>query len=84
MFYFWLVLVFAIGACVGGLLNHCFYRLPLEKSILWPGPRCGRCLQPIRWFDNIPLLVIVCCVAAAGRAAVLSPPATSSSNCSPA
>ncbi len=56
MFYFWLVLVFAIGACVGGLLNHCFYRLPLEKSILWPGPRCGRCLQPIRWFDNIPLV----------------------------
>ena len=56
MFYLWLVLVFAIGACVGGVLNYCFSRLPLEKSILWPGPRCGRCYQPIRWFDNIPLV----------------------------
>jgi len=56
MFYLWLVLVFTIGACVGGVLNYCFFRLPLEKSLLWPGPRCGRCLQPIRWFDNIPLL----------------------------
>ncbi len=56
MFYLWLVLMFALGACVGSVLNYCFYRLPLEKSILWPGPRCGRCLQPIRWFDNIPLV----------------------------
>jgi leader peptidase (prepilin peptidase)/N-methyltransferase len=56
MFYLWLVLVFAVGACVGGFINYCFYRLPLEKSILWPGPRCGLCLQPIRWYDNIPLI----------------------------
>ena len=56
MFYFWLVLIFLVGACVGGVINYCFYRLPLEKSILWPGPRCGRCWQPIRWFDNIPLV----------------------------
>jgi leader peptidase (prepilin peptidase)/N-methyltransferase len=34
----------------------CIYRLPLEKSVLWPGSRCGNCLQPIRWTDNIPLL----------------------------
>src|SRR6185437_3115552 len=56
MFYLWLIPVFAIGACVGSVINYCFYRLPLEKSILWPGPRCGRCLQSIRWYDNIPLL----------------------------
>jgi len=56
MFYVWLILVFLLGACAGRVINYCFYRLPLEKSILWPGPRCGRCLQPIRWFDNIPLV----------------------------
>ena len=56
MFYFWLLVVFAIGVGVGGVVNYCFYRLPLEKSILWPGPRCGLCWQPIRWFDNIPLV----------------------------
>ncbi|HEY7428367.1 MAG TPA: prepilin peptidase [Gemmataceae bacterium] len=56
MFYLWLIPIFALGACVGGVINYCFYRLPLEKSLLWPGPRCGRCWQPIRWFDNVPLL----------------------------
>lgn len=56
MFLFWLILVFVLGICAGGILNYCFYRLPLEKSLFWPGPRCGRCLQPIRWFDNLPLV----------------------------
>jgi len=56
MFYAWLVLVFLLGLCAGSAINYCFYRLPLEKSLFWPGPRCGHCLQPIRWFDNVPLL----------------------------
>jgi leader peptidase (prepilin peptidase)/N-methyltransferase len=49
-------LLFAMGAAVGSFLNVCIYRLPLEKSILWPGSRCGHCLQPIRWYNNLPLL----------------------------
>jgi leader peptidase (prepilin peptidase)/N-methyltransferase len=52
----WLVAVFLIGACVGSFLNVCIARLPLEKSILWPGSRCGRCFQPVRWYDNLPLV----------------------------
>jgi leader peptidase (prepilin peptidase)/N-methyltransferase len=59
MYAVWLIVVFVLGAFVGGVINYCFYRLPLEKSILWPGPRCGRCLQPIRWFDNLPLVSFV-------------------------
>jgi leader peptidase (prepilin peptidase)/N-methyltransferase len=59
MFYFWLFLVFVLGLSAGGLINYCFYRLPLEKSILWPGPRCNRCVQPVHWFDSIPLLSYV-------------------------
>jgi leader peptidase (prepilin peptidase)/N-methyltransferase len=56
MFYLWLALVFVLGICAGGVIASCFARLPLEKSLLWPGPRCGRCLQPIRWLDNVPIL----------------------------
>ncbi len=56
MFCLWSICVFVVGVCAGSVLNYCFYRLPLEKSLFWPGPRCGRCLQPIRWFDNVPLL----------------------------
>lgn len=50
------VFVFLLGATVGSFLNVCIYRLPLEKSLIWPGSRCGNCLQPVRWYDNIPLI----------------------------
>jgi leader peptidase (prepilin peptidase)/N-methyltransferase len=52
----WVIWTFILGAAVGSLLNVCIARLPLEKSILWPSSRCGHCLRPIRWFDNIPLV----------------------------
>jgi leader peptidase (prepilin peptidase)/N-methyltransferase len=54
--YVWLVLVFFLGAVVGSFLNVCVARLPLEKSVLWPGSRCGHCFQPVRWYDNLPLI----------------------------
>lgn len=47
--------IFILGAMVGSLLNVCIYRLPLEKSLWWPGSRCGNCYQPVRKFDNLPL-----------------------------
>jgi leader peptidase (prepilin peptidase)/N-methyltransferase len=56
MLFVWLVLVFLCGAVVGSFVNLCVARLPLEKSLLWPGPRCGQCYQPIRWFDCLPLI----------------------------
>jgi leader peptidase (prepilin peptidase) / N-methyltransferase len=52
----WTVWTFILGAGVGSFLNVCIARLPLEKSVLWPSSRCGHCLLPIRWFDNIPLV----------------------------
>jgi leader peptidase (prepilin peptidase)/N-methyltransferase len=48
--------VLAIGASVGSFLNVCAYRIPYERSFLWPGSRCGSCYKPIRLFDNVPLL----------------------------
>ena len=56
MLYVVFALVFVLGAAIGSFLNVCAYRLPFEKSILWPGSRCGSCFQPVRWYDNIPLL----------------------------
>jgi leader peptidase (prepilin peptidase)/N-methyltransferase len=56
MFYIWMMLIFILGVSAGSVINYCFYRLPLEKSLFWPGPRCGQCLRPIRWYDNVPLL----------------------------
>src|SRR5262249_54090573 len=54
--WFWVGMVFILGAGVGSFLNVCAYRLPYEKSVLWPGSRCGSCFQAIRWYDNVPLL----------------------------
>lgn len=54
--YLGLVWFFVVGACVGSFLNVAIARLPLEKSLLWPGSRCGKCYQSIRWYDNIPLV----------------------------
>src|SRR5438128_2115820 len=56
MLFIWLVLVFVLGAALGSFLNVCIYRIPLEKSIFWPGSRCGNCFQKIRWYDNLPLI----------------------------
>ncbi len=50
------VFVFAFGCCIGSFLNVVIYRLPREKSLVFPGSACPHCGQPIRFYDNIPLL----------------------------
>src|SRR5258705_11933036 len=56
LFYLSVVFFFLLGAVVGSGLNVCAYRLPYEKSILWPGSHCGHCYQAVRWYDNVPLV----------------------------
>jgi leader peptidase (prepilin peptidase)/N-methyltransferase len=53
---FYAAVVFLFGCAVGSFLNVCAYRIPYEKSIFWPGSHCGHCFQPVRWYDNIPLV----------------------------
>lgn len=48
--------VFLIGCLIGGFLTFCAARLPYEKSLLWPGPRCFACYQPMRWYECVPVL----------------------------
>ena len=57
MVWVWLVFVFVLGAGVGSFLNLLVSRLPLERSAIWPlTSRCLNCYQPIRWYDNLPLI----------------------------
>ncbi len=46
---------FVFGSIVGSFLNVCIYRIPAEKSLIWPGSRCA-CGAAIPWYDNIPIL----------------------------
>jgi leader peptidase (prepilin peptidase)/N-methyltransferase len=59
-----LTLAGLLGLCVGSFLNVCIYRLPLEKSLVWPASHCPTCSQPLKWYDNVP---IVAWLALGGR-----------------
>jgi len=48
--------IFILGAVIGSFLNVCIVRLPLEKSIVFPGSHCVACQAPIHWYDNLPLI----------------------------
>jgi leader peptidase (prepilin peptidase)/N-methyltransferase len=51
-----LLACFALGSVVGSFVNVCVYRIPWEKSVLWPGSHCPHCLNPIAPHDNLPIL----------------------------
>jgi leader peptidase (prepilin peptidase)/N-methyltransferase len=47
---------FLIGTVVGSFLNVCIYRIPWQKSVIWPSSRCPRCWSAIAPRDNIPIV----------------------------
>lgn len=51
--YFW---VFFFGASIGSFLNVCIYRIPAGISVVRPSSRCPQCGNPIRWWQNIPIV----------------------------
>src|SRR5215204_2010138 len=50
------IFIFLFGAIVGSFLNVVIHRVPLEKSIVFPNSTCPNCQNPIKPFDNIPIL----------------------------
>lgn len=50
------IFVFLFGAILGSFLNVCIYRLPKRESILYPPSHCPYCNEPIKFYDNIPIL----------------------------
>ena len=54
-----IIIVFSLilGASVGSFLNVVILRLPEEDaSIVFPASRCPKCLQVLKWYDNIPVI----------------------------
>jgi leader peptidase (prepilin peptidase)/N-methyltransferase len=49
-------IVFFFGCCIGSFLNVVIYRIPAKESLVSPGSHCPHCNQPIKFYDNIPLL----------------------------
>ncbi len=46
----------AVGLVVGSFLNVVIHRVPRRLSIVRPGSACPACGEPIRWYDNVPVL----------------------------
>jgi len=53
----WMLLFPAmLGLALGSFLNVCILRIPRDQSILRPPSHCPECNQPLRWWENIPVL----------------------------
>jgi leader peptidase (prepilin peptidase)/N-methyltransferase len=47
---------FILGLLIGSFLNVVIYRVPLEKSVVFPNSFCPNCSNPVKPYDNIPVL----------------------------
>jgi len=50
------IFTFAFGAIVGSFLNVVIHRVPNEESIVFPNSACPKCKNPIKPYDNLPML----------------------------
>ena len=50
------VVIALTGAAIGSFLNVCIRRIPAGESLVLPPSHCPRCLHPIKYYDNIPIV----------------------------
>lgn len=52
----WMISFFIIGTVLGSFYNVLGYRVPLNKSIVYPGSFCPRCGHDLKWYELIPVI----------------------------
>ena len=53
------IVILFFGLIVGSFLNVCIVRLPRGRSIANPPSHCPQCRNPIRYYDNIPIISFI-------------------------
>lgn len=56
MNFYWTGAFFILGALFGSFANVAIYRVPKEESVVTPGSHCYNCKNPVKFYDNIPIL----------------------------
>jgi leader peptidase (prepilin peptidase)/N-methyltransferase len=52
----WPAAIAVLGLFIGSFLNVCIHRIPRSESIMWPSSHCPLCNNPIKPWDNIPVV----------------------------
>ena len=50
-----LILIFITGLVIGSFLNVVILRTLSNESIVFPGSKCPKCQNPLKWWHNIPV-----------------------------
>lgn len=50
------LILFIFGLVLGSFFNVCIYRIPRNKSLIFPPSHCPTCKKRIKIYDNIPIL----------------------------
>lgn len=50
------IFFFTLGAIIGSFLNVVIHRVPLEESVVFPNSACPNCKNPIKSYDNLPIV----------------------------
>ncbi len=53
------IFILLLGLIIGSFSNVCIYRIPRNESLIRPGSHCPKCNQPIKFYDNIPLVSFI-------------------------
>lgn len=49
-------LFFIVGIVIGSFLNVCIYRIPRNKSVIYPPSSCTTCGRKLQWFEMFPIV----------------------------